>query len=33
LSHYFRGDYIKQSLKAVGSKDANYAYLQTTFNF
>jgi len=33
LSHYFRGDYIKQSLSAVGSKDASYAYLQTTFNF
>ena len=33
LSHYFRGDYIKQSLRTVGSKDANYAYLQTTFNF
>ncbi|MFT3781560.1 MAG: alginate export family protein [Nibricoccus sp.] len=33
LSHYFRGDYIKQSLRTVGSKDANYVYLQTTFNF
>ena len=33
LSHYFRSDYIKQSLQAVGSKDANYAYLQTTFTF
>lgn len=30
LSHYFRGDYIKQSLSSVGSKDANYAYLQLT---
>lgn len=33
LSHYFRGDYIKQSLSAVGSKDASYGYLQTTFTF
>jgi hypothetical protein len=33
LSHYFRGDYIKESLSAVGSKDANYAYVQTAFNF
>jgi hypothetical protein len=32
LSHYFRGDYIKQSLKTVGSKDASYAYLQLTVN-
>ncbi len=33
LSHYFRGDYIKESLSSVGSKDANYAYVQTNFNF
>jgi hypothetical protein len=26
--HYFRGEYIKQSLAAVGSKDANYFYVQ-----
>jgi hypothetical protein len=32
LSHYFRGEYIKQSLSAVGSHDANYAYLQLTVN-
>jgi hypothetical protein len=32
LSHYFRGKYIKQSLSAVGSKDAGYAYLQLTLN-
>lgn len=32
LSHYFRGEYIKQSLRAVGSHDANYAYLQLTIN-
>lgn len=30
LSRYFRGNYIKQSLRSVGSKDANYAYLQVT---
>ena len=30
VSRYFRGNYIKQSLKAVGSKDANYVYLQLT---
>lgn len=30
--HYFRGDYIKQSLAAVGSKDANYVYVQLTLN-
>lgn len=29
---YFRGDYIKQSLAAVGSKDANYVYVQLTLN-
>jgi len=32
LCHYFRGNYIKQSLSAVGSKDAGYAYLQITLN-
>jgi hypothetical protein len=32
LSRYFRGDYIKQSLSAVGSKDASYAYFQLTLN-
>lgn len=31
-SRYFRGDYIKQSLAAVGSKDASYFYLQLTLN-
>ncbi len=30
--HYFRGSYIKQSLAAVGSKDANYVYVQLTLN-
>jgi hypothetical protein len=30
--HYYRGDYIKQSLAAVGSKDAGYYYVQLTLN-
>lgn len=30
--HYFRGSYIKESLSAVGSKDANYFYVQLTLN-
>lgn len=33
ISHYFRGDYIKQSLATVGSKDASYVYTQLTINF
>ncbi len=32
-AHFFRGDYIKQSFQAVGSKDANYGYVQLTANF
>jgi hypothetical protein len=32
VSHYFRGDYIKESLAAVGSKDASYVYVQLTLN-
>ncbi len=32
VSHYFRGDYVKQSLSAVGSKNASYVYLQLTLN-
>ena len=32
VSHYFRGDYIKESLSAVGSKDASYVYTQFTLN-
>jgi hypothetical protein len=31
--HFFRGDYIKQSLAKVGSADANWLYIQSTFNF
>jgi hypothetical protein len=35
VSHYFRGDYIKQSFSspAIGSKDADYIYFQTTISF
>lgn len=32
VSHYFRGEYIKQSLRAVGSHDASAAYVQLTLN-
>lgn len=34
-SHFFAGDYVKQSLSAAGfgTADANYVYLQTTFKF
>ncbi len=32
VSRYIRGDYIKQSLANVGSKDANYYYIQLTLN-
>ncbi len=32
VSHYFRGEYIKQSLSNVGSKDASYMYFQITLN-
>ncbi|HVT73596.1 MAG TPA: alginate export family protein [Lacunisphaera sp.] len=30
VCHYYRGDYVKESLRAVGSKDATYAYVQLT---
>jgi hypothetical protein len=33
VSHYFHGDYIKQTwANAGGSDDANYAYIQVTLN-
>jgi len=32
VSRYFRGDYIKQSLSTLGSKDANYVYVQATLS-
>lgn len=31
--HFFRGDYIKQSLSAFGSTDADYVYLQARISF
>jgi hypothetical protein len=31
--HFFIGDYVKQSLAAVGSRDADYIYTQATINF
>jgi hypothetical protein len=35
LSHYFRGDFIKESISDAegGSKDSSYVYAQTTLNF
>jgi len=30
VSHYYRGNYIKQSLRTLGSKDASYCYVQLT---
>lgn len=33
VGHFFRGDYVKQSLRVVGSKDADYCYGQLTLNF
>jgi len=32
ISHFFRGDYVKQSLTHAGSGDANYVFVQATFN-
>ncbi len=32
IGHFIRGDYVKQSLRAVGSKDSDYAYVQATIN-
>lgn len=31
--HFFRGDYIKQSLDATGSQDADWVYVQAALNF
>ncbi|MDB6033255.1 MAG: hypothetical protein JWM16_3593 [Verrucomicrobiales bacterium] len=33
FGHFFHGDYIRQSLSKVGSADANWAYVMTTFSF
>jgi hypothetical protein len=32
LGHFFRGEYIKESFSKVGSKDADYVYVQATVN-
>ena len=31
--HFFRGDYVKESLTATGSKDADWVYVQAVLNF
>jgi hypothetical protein len=31
--HFFTGDYIRQSLSAIGSKDADWGYVQMTLLF
>jgi hypothetical protein len=31
--HFFRGDYVKESLTATGSQDADWLYAQVTLNF
>jgi hypothetical protein len=31
--HFFRGDYVRQSLAATGSRDADWFYLQLVLNF
>ena len=31
--HFFRGDYIQDSLSRVGSQDADYVYVQAQVNF
>jgi hypothetical protein len=31
--HFFRGDYIEDSLSAIGSQDADWFYIQAVFNF
>ena len=32
LGHFFRGPYVKESFRAIGSRDASYCYLQATLN-
>jgi len=32
IGHFFRGEYVKESFRVVGSHDANYAYAQATIN-
>jgi hypothetical protein len=31
--HFFRGDYVRQSLSAAGSQDADWVYVQAVLNF
>jgi hypothetical protein len=31
--HFFRGDYVKESLSATGSQDADWFYAQVAINF
>jgi hypothetical protein len=31
--HFFAGDYIRQSLSAIGSRDADWGYVQLSFAF
>ncbi len=31
--HFFVGDYVKRSLSAIGSSDADFVYVQVLFNF
>jgi len=33
VGHFFEGDYVKESFRVVGSKDANYCYVQATLSF
>ncbi|HEY4300978.1 MAG TPA: alginate export family protein [Candidatus Didemnitutus sp.] len=32
VGHFYRGEYVKESLRVVGSKDATYGYIQATIN-
>jgi hypothetical protein len=32
VGHFFRGEYVRQSFSKVGSKDADYCFLQATLN-
>ncbi len=32
VGRFFRGEYVKESFRVVGSKDANFAYVQATLN-
>jgi len=32
VGHFYRGPYVKESFRAIGSKDASYGYVQATLN-